>query len=469
MATNIFFMPLSLLFMVPLLVAGSDATLIMIDAEQKRQEFRGMGCGSIFYSGHITSFAKKKPALQEKYYDDLFTSIKTQYLQIMIRPDFEAINDNEDPYILNFPEGNFKANASSLAICKAAKIRRPDMKIYAVLYTPPAWMKTNGEIGGGGKQYATLKEGLSLELCEYLWAYLTHMQANGMPVDYLSFCNEADWEHKQPSYFLSGEAHAQLLKDLVGYLQTMSVKHPEIPVPKLVGPNMLSAVGTARKYWPAMKRLGVAKHLDVVASHDYHRAPRRWKALRKLVGPDRDLWCSEWSYHKKDASTDLIVGATEFWSMMIECFNDGANTWMAYDWAYPPREGGEALTHVEWGKFYHKTRIYHGFKQWCNALEPGMRVVQSYTIGTRSPEVHACGFLSSDSKRLVVHVVNMHDREAAMTLKLANFSPVGAEIHRTSLTKTGAVEAAKVVKKELSAELGPRQMVTIFLRTEVSP
>jgi len=443
-------------------VSVADTTFI-IETTNTKQEYRGMGCGTIFYSKHMTSFSKSgKDKLQNRFYDDIFKEVRTDYLQVMIPPDLEPVNDNEDPYKIAFPATNFVANASKLAICKAAKERRPEMKIYATLYTPPAWMKTNGAVSGGGEAYGTYKKGFGLEVCEYVWAYLIHMHDEGVPVDYLSLCNESDWGHSQPSYYLTPENHAKIHKTYFDYADKIKLRHPDVKPPKVVGPNMLSARGAAMKYWPAMKRLKVDTKMSVLASHDYHRSSKRWTQLRKVAGEERDVWCSEWSYHREDKSPDLIVSATEFWARMIECFNDGVNAWHAYDWAYPPRQAGEAFTHIQWGKSYHKPRSYWAFKQWCNALEPGMDVVQSYALGVH--KVHVCGFLSPDKKTLVVHMVNLEDEEVKTKLKVKDFGPYRYTTQRTSRTETMKETPEEPGNDSLERVMRPRQMVTYFMK-----
>ena len=140
--------------------AGLADVVISIDPDTTKQTFDGMGCGSIFYSGHLNSLGKRdKHDLQSQLYDDLFTKIPTQFLHVMIRPSFEPVNDNDDPYTLDFPPDAFKKNADVLDVYREARKRRPDMEVYATLYTPPAWMKTNGQESGGGKRKGNAQAG----------------------------------------------------------------------------------------------------------------------------------------------------------------------------------------------------------------------------------------------------------------------------------------------------------------------
>src|SRR6478609_8719758 len=98
------------------------AIRITVQPGKVRQEFQGLGCGAIFYEGHITSLAaRQKDARQKELYDDMFARVPTRYLQLMIRPTHEPQNDNADPWTPKFDDANFKYCQYTLAIAKAAK------------------------------------------------------------------------------------------------------------------------------------------------------------------------------------------------------------------------------------------------------------------------------------------------------------------------------------------------------------
>jgi O-glycosyl hydrolase len=419
---------------------AQERTLITVQTGKPKQEFDGLGAGAIFYEGHITSLAaRNKNDRQEQLYDDMFKHVPTRYLQLMIRETHEPKNDDDDPYTPNFDEKNFEYCKHTVALAKAALKRQPDIQMYATLYTPPPWMKTNNDASAGGEARATLKPNMELELGEYVWAFLAHMQKNGVPVQYLSLCNEPDWPHTQPGYCLTPAQHAALLKAVGEYLDKMAKKYPDVPRVKLVGPNTLSAPGAAKDYVPlALKTAG--KYLDVIAAHDYDPRGDRWGALRKLAGK-KPVWVTEWCARKKDASPGMIDSATEYGLAMHDAFTGGANVFMAYDWVYPPRDSGEALIHVKWGDDYTLTKPYYVFRQWAEPLKPGMRVVEVTGVaGKAAPGVKPTAFLAPDDKVLVVHVVNASDKEAPITLKLTGKFATATSAERT---RTSAAEDAK--------------------------
>ena len=417
--------------------AAQTATTVTVHPGDLRQEFQGMGCGAIFYEAHITSLgANGRAAEQEKLYDDMFKNVRTDLLQVMIRHDHEPRNDNDDPYTPAFAPEHFDYCRHPLEIAAAAKKRLPGLKLHAVLYTPPPWMKTNNDPSAGGKARATIKPGLDLEVGEYIWAFLQHMSRKGQPIDYLSICNEPDWEHDQPGYFLTGERHAELFKTIAGYLDEMARRHPEVPNPKLVAPNMLSAVDTSERFLP-MTLAAAGDQVDIVGNHDYDRRGHRWAKMRQVAG-DRPVWVTEYCFNGRDESPGLIRSAGEFWLAMTEAFNDGVNVWMAYDWVYPPRQGGEALIHLGWGREYTLTKIYHGFRQWCAPLRPGMRVARSevtgqFASGISQAGVKASAFRSADGRTLVVHIAAVQDPDADLEIRLgAPFDNARARLWRTS-------------------------------------
>jgi O-glycosyl hydrolase len=462
-----------LLFLIVVLTThvlhAEELTVVNVHPQQHGQKFEGMGCGVIFYEAHVTSLGVNgRMAEQECLYDDMFSKLRLNYLQLQIRPNHEPKNDNDDPYTPAFDPADFAYCKHLIKIAEAAKKRNPDIKLYAVLYTPPSWMKTNNSESGGGKEHGTLKPGLELELGEYIWTFLAYMQRHGQTIDYLSICNEPDWPHDQPSYYLTSQQHAELFAKVAGYLSEMAKRHPEVPRPKLVAPNMLSAVTTASYSLPAtLARAG--DQVDIVGTHDYDRRGHRWAKLRNLAG-NRPLWQTECCFNGVDKSPGLIHSASEYWLYMTEAFNDGVNVWQAYAYVYPPRQGGEALIHLNWGKSYTLTKIYHGLRQWSAPLTPGMFVVNSSVTGTfasdiSKPGVKATSFVSADGLKLVIHVAAVQDQDADLKIRIDKpFQNVPARLWRTSNTED-AVElpGVRVNEGEIVIRLPARGLLTICL------
>ncbi len=445
---------LLLTFFINLVAQAAPPVRITVQPGKVRQEFQGLGCGAMFYEGHITSLAaRQKDDRQRELYDDMFTKVNTRYLHLMIRATHEPQNDNADPWTPAFDPANFKYCEHTLAIAKAAKERRPGIELLATMLTPPPWMKTNNEESGKGK--ATLKPKLELEYAEYLWAFLAHMARHGCPVKYLAISNECDWDHNQPGCFFTPDDHAKLFEIVGDYLDKMAVKFPDVPRALLVGPNTLSAPGAAKSYLPAMERKA-GKHLAVLAAHDYDMRGDRWGDLQKL-SRGRPVWMTEWCARGDDESPGQINSGTAYASAMYDAFTGGANVWMAYDWVYPPRKGGEALIHVDWGKDYVLRKPYWVFRQWSAPLAPGMRVV---ACASSDAGIKATAFLSA-KRELIVHVVNSTDDAAPVQLSIPG-SAAPAARQRTSATEDAATLAPLAASTAGYVDNLPPRSLTTF-------
>lgn len=449
----------------PLQAAGE--TVLKVTPSAKRQKIEGMGGGAIFYEGHITSLAARgKEAEQEALYDAMFRNMRTDFLHLMIRHDHEPENDNADPAKAEFRDEWFKYTDHTVAICAAAKARLPGIQLYATLYTPPAWMKTNNDVSAGGKARATVKPGMEAEFAEFCWAFLDRMHRKGQTISYLSIANEPDWEHTQPGYWMNAKDHAAFFAKVAEQLRLFTAKTPGAPMPKLVGPNTLSAVDCAANWVPQLIRKA-GKDLAVAGSHDYDRRGDRWAALTKAAA-GRPVWCTEWCVNGEDKSPALIRSAGEYWLAMTEAFNGGATAWMAYDWVYPPREGGEALIHLDWGNSFTLTKIYHGYRQWCLPLEPGMSVVKTELRGPAAsdfskPGVKAAAFTSADGKRLVIHAAAVQDTEAKISLQITGAAGQPVQRLRTSGTEDMAVLPAATLKSGRLDDVIPARGMATWL------
>jgi hypothetical protein len=142
----------------------------------------------------------------------------------------------------------------------------------------------------------------------------------------------------------------------------------------------------------------------------------------------------------------------------------------AYDWVYPPRPGGEALIHVDWGKDYQLTKIYHGYRQWCSPLVPGMRNVPveldgPAATGVSKPGLKAAAFLSADGKQLVVHAANVQDLPCELILQLEGpFAGLPTRRLRTSATEDMVeLPSANFQSGRLRDSLPARAMVSYLI------
>jgi hypothetical protein len=136
---------------------------------------------------------------------------------------------------------------------------------------------------------------------------------------------------------------------------------------------------------------------------------------------------------------------------------------MAYDWVYPPRDSGEALIHVDWGNDYKLTKPYHLFRQWAEPLKPGMRIVEAVANGRAAAGVKPTAFYGASDHLLVVHVVNVQDRDVPIVLRLTGpFAATTTAARSRTSSKEDALALGELAgtKGTFADTLPARSMVT---------
>ena len=87
----------------------------------------------------------------------------------------------------------------------------PGLPILASPWSPPVWMKTNGQVKGG-----TLRSDMDNAFARYLVAYVRGMAAHGVPIAAITLQNEPENTKNTPSMLLSEVQEAALIADQVG-------------------------------------------------------------------------------------------------------------------------------------------------------------------------------------------------------------------------------------------------------------
>src|SRR5437588_5523879 len=215
-----------------------EATL---NTAESSHRFAGTGGGVLFYDNQFDITAG------DDLYDWCFRDVRTSFLHVLIRPDYQKEEEGGDWRSLDLAKFDFRSLERPFRIVKKAIERNPDLKIYASLYSPPPWMKTNGATGGQG----SLKDGLHYrrQLARYVFAYLKYAQSRGISVHYLGFFNEPDWPHTQDGmYFGDLGVLAETFMDCAASLDSLiaaegGLKRPVYVFPDALGPGSITRAG----------------------------------------------------------------------------------------------------------------------------------------------------------------------------------------------------------------------------------
>jgi glucosylceramidase len=97
-------------------------------------------------------------------------------------------------------------------IQRAMKISRDGFKLFASPWSPPAWMKTNGEMNNGGK----LKPECRQVWADYYVRYIREYQKEGVPIWGLTIQNEPAATQRWDSCVYTGEEERDFVRDFLG-------------------------------------------------------------------------------------------------------------------------------------------------------------------------------------------------------------------------------------------------------------
>jgi glucosylceramidase len=193
---------------------------IEVDSTQKFQTIDGFGYtltgGS---AGLINQLpASDKTALLQELFGNSSNAIGISYLRVSIgASDLSAsvfsYNDipagQTDINLANFNLS--KDTIDVIPVLKQILAINPNIKILGSPWSPPVWMKDNGNSMGGSllPQYYNV-------YAQYFVKYINAMQAKGIPIDAITIQNEPQYGGNNPSMVMSAMQQADFIKNHLG-------------------------------------------------------------------------------------------------------------------------------------------------------------------------------------------------------------------------------------------------------------
>lgn len=200
----------------------------------------------------------------------------------------------------------------------------PAIKLMATPWSPPTWMKDNGESKGGSlleKHYTTY--------ANYLANYIQAMEKEGIPIWALTPQNEPLHPGNNPSMYMSSQMQANFIKTALGPVFTKrniktkiiiydhNCDHPEY----------------------AIDLLNDADAKQYVSGSAFHLYNGDISALSKVKAahPDKDLYFTEqWTGYKGDFTGDFMWHVK---NVIIGAVNNHAKTAIEWNLANDPSYG----------------------------------------------------------------------------------------------------------------------------------
>lgn len=193
---------------------------IKIDSAQRFQTIDGFGF--TLTGGSATLIHQLAPAQRTALLKELFgkdsNSIGISYLRISIgASDLSASVFTYDDRPAGQPDPQLqyfnlsKDTVDLIPLLKEILLINPNIKIMGSPWTPPVWMKSNGQSVGGSllPQYYSV-------YAQYFVRYIQAMKLNGIPIDAVTLQNEPQHGGNNPSMVMSALEEANFVKNNLG-------------------------------------------------------------------------------------------------------------------------------------------------------------------------------------------------------------------------------------------------------------
>ena len=403
--------------------SGKERGLINIYPQIEYQEIKGFG--GAFTEAASTTLDKLSPANREKIlklYFDPKDGIGYNYGRVHINScDFSLGNytyvDENDQTLESFCIDHDKA--SLIPMIKDA-MKHNGIEMFASPWSPPAYMKTNGEMNHGGK----LKEEYYDLWAEYYVKFVKAYEKEGVKISAISVQNEPKAKQKWDSCIYTAEEERDFVKNHLGQ------KMKDIGVKVLFWDH-----NKERVVERAVAMMDGAEDLvDGLAFHWYSGDYFEELEMFHKLYPEKDLVFSEGCYEYSLGSLDTCKIGEKYAHDMIGNFNNYCNAFC--DWNLLLNEKG-GPNHV--GNFcdapimadtqkdeviIHDSYYYIG--HFSKYVAKGAKRIGSSKFGN---DIETVAFKNPDGS-IVSVVLNQTDRDVKFTFRMCgNQVDCTAEAH----------------------------------------
>ena len=319
------------------------------------------------------------------------------------------------------------------------------------VWSPPAWMKTNGSVTNGGYLRTDKYQAFAEYLAQYILGYKSQ---HGLDVYAVSPANEPNIDAIYQSCLWTGRDFDTFIKD---YLKPTFTKD-NVPARIILPESSMWSDNLASNI---LRDKDASTRLDIVAAHDYSAA--QVNPLWAVKSQKKEQWQTEVSSISLNdpGMTDGLYWAKRIYQHMTDA---ESNAWLWWLAVHPlgPNVDGEGLINIDVtdGTFAVAKRLYT-IGNYSRFIRPGY--VRIASASYKVSNVYVSAYKASSTGTFVVVAVNQGNTEQPLNVMLNHFSASAVTPYETSNTKNlQQLPALPVSNGEFSVTL-PAQSVTTFV------
>jgi O-glycosyl hydrolase len=391
-----------------------------VSAATTRQTIEGFGGSIAFYNNWLTAHPYK-----HEIYTNLFAGLNLGMLRVGNWFRYQGVADF-DPEIRE-------------VVSNANLILGRDVAIEMSSWSPPAFLKSNGQTTDGGSLIWTNGGFAYTNFANYWYDSLLWYKTNGVVPAYISIQNEPDWEAGWDTCkFLPNEEGTNYASYALALAATYQRLTNLPSPPKLLAPEVLGiGYNQVQNYAATMNSncfYGVGHHL-------YHGGdpadPDTFiSAMQGLtnVFPGKPKFMTEYgegdmlrtAMLMQHALTVEEVSAYLFWSLVWPAGGSALVQqefpWDQNRWTNAP-PGTPTQPHGYW-----LTPHYYAMKHFSYFIEPGFKRVE---VSAGNPGIHITSFLAPVTNRLVVVMISTNSSPLVVALNINGFAFAGSAVYQT--------------------------------------
>ncbi|NJN33476.1 MAG: hypothetical protein HC817_03675 [Saprospiraceae bacterium] len=413
---------------------------ISVPVDTRNQQITLLGGGCYFWSKRLMD-APNITTASSWLWKDLGVNV----FRIVLRNGgVEDVNDNNDPNNTDFTKFKFEngGNTNNIDQVRAvlrAKELNPNIAVWAVVLSPPKFLKTNNNVNNGG----TLKAKTSTlnsytEFGESIYAHLDYLKKKGITVNYLTLMNEPDFGSSSIGYESAEYTPAQaksVYTETVNWLRTkLSNTALGIPFPSITAPECIDV----KKNQSYITELEPTGNISFYSCHQYiNSSEANFQSVANAIG-GKGLYMSEnHAGFGLGATPDELTSSLDLVNKFHDAFRGGAKGWLYFEWGNPEVNfGGLLLTPANANASRKKN--YYAYKQFTDGLLNKSYVATTLSGITNFGASNVSAFSNANSA--IINVVNWNT-DAQNGVRL-NF---GRNIKTVKINRTSATENNKEI------------------------
>jgi glucuronoarabinoxylan endo-1,4-beta-xylanase len=398
---------------------------VTIDFAATRQIIRGFGGSSAW----ITDM-NSRPGMADRLFGNTGSEqIGLSILRVRIDP-------SPDPG--NHANWLTELNNARLASARGARV-------IASPWSPPATMKSNGDVNNGG----SLNPDRYADYAQYLQSFVSYMEDGGAPLYAISIQNEPDWSPTYESCVWTGE---QLRTWITGHASVLTTR---LIMPEAVNlfPGSLPSLAD-----PTLDDPAAAAHVDIVGTHIYGSTPA---AYANAVSRNKEVWMTEHTVESSGMQGAMDLAREIHLSLAVANYNAYVYWWLQ-NWIVGNSSPYEAGLINDPALDLSLTKKGYVLGQFAKFVRPDFVRVEA--TANPSAGIHVSSYKDTANGRFVIVAINTGQDAISQPFTIQGQAISQLTPYRTSATENIVQLADILVLNDSFSYTLPGSSVTTFVQ-----